>query len=302
MLPFLRWAGGKRKLAPIISSAIPASFFSSDKNYIEPFVGGGAIMLHLGDVESQLFLPGKRLYINDLNPDLVITYQTIRDDVESLIEKLDELSRDLSKENYLRIRAEVPEINIERAARFIYLNKTSFNGLWRVNSRGLYNVPWGQLKNPTIFNPMNLRAVAGRLTDSRITHQDYRTALSEAKKGDLVYLDPPYIPISVSANFSKYAKEDFNLDDQKELAATINELSEKGVRVILSNSDTELSREIFAPVLNLKQISVSRLIAAKSGSRGHVMEILGTNFDIEKGTELSNLSDIASTLDSNFQP
>jgi len=276
MLPFLRWAGGKRKLAELITNCFSDSFWSSSNTFYEPFVGGGAVMLYLGNSKTKTFVPGARLKINDMNPDLICTYQVIQNEVEELILQLENLSSDLSKEKYYEIRAQQDLTGIERAARFIYLNKTGFNGLWRVNSKGHYNVPWGQLKNPTIFEPDTLRSVAQRLVGTTITHTEFSTAVDATVAGDVVYFDPPYIPLSTSSSFSQYAMADFGLHEQKELAETIENLKSKSVEVILSNSDTELSREIFGNVMNLYQIDASRAIAAKASSRGSVKEIIGT--------------------------
>ena len=277
MLPFLRWAGGKRKLADLLTNCFPNDFWGSERKFFEPFVGGGAVMLHLGDPGSQKYIPGSRLEISDMNPDLICTYQVIQNEVSSLISELENLAKDLTKERYLEIRAQHNLSGVERAARFIYLNKTGFNGLWRVNSKGHYNVPWGQLKNPTIFEPDVLFQTSQRLENAKITHTDYSSAVSASQAGDVVYFDPPYIPLSNSSSFSQYAMADFGLKEQKELAQTIADIKSKSVHVILSNSDTELSREIFGKVLNLYQIDASRAIAAKATSRGSVKEIIGTS-------------------------
>jgi DNA adenine methylase len=288
MLPFLRWAGGKRKLAGLISDCFPEEFWSSENKFYEPFVGGGALMLHLGDSGSSRFIPGPRIAINDMNPDLICTYESIRDNVEELIEKLQNLSLDLSKERYLEIRSQHELLGTERAARFIYLNKTGFNGLWRVNSKGLYNVPWGQMKNPTVYEPETLRKISTRLSGALITHMSFERIVEQATEGDVVYFDPPYIPLSDSSSFSQYAMADFGLNEQKLLAKTIERLAERSVNVILSNSDTPLSREIFGTVTNLFQIDAARAIAAKSSSRGSVKEIIGTTFMVPE-TKLSKL-------------
>ncbi len=286
MQPFLRWAGGKRKLAELISGCFPEHITSSSNfHFYEPFIGGGAVMLHLGVPENPIYVPGSRLHINDMNPDLVMAYVAIQNQVTELMNLLDELSKDLSKDAYLRIRAEIPETDLERAARFIYLNKTGFNGLWRVNSKGLYNVPWGQLKSPKLYDRDNLFEISQRLQGAEITHTDYRSALKEVKKGDLVYLDPPYIPLNLSSSFSKYAKDDFTLENQKELSSQIAELTKRSAAVILSNSDTPESREIFGSSLNLFQIDASRAISAKASSRGTVKEIIGVNFELDLSHE-----------------
>jgi DNA adenine methylase len=275
LLPFLRWAGGKRKLADLITNCFPQEFWNSNNKFFEPFVGGGAVMLHLGDRDQGNFIPGSRLSINDMNPDLICTYEAIQNNVEDLILELKNLSKDLSKDKYLEIRAQHDLEGFPRAARFIYLNKTGFNGLWRVNAKGQYNVPWGQLKNPTIFDANQLRQVSERLNGAEITHLNFSNAVSQTESGDVVYFDPPYIPLSNTASFSQYAMADFGIAEQKELAKTIEGLNSKSVNVVLSNSDTELSREIFGKVLNLYQIDASRAIAAKAASRGSVKEIIG---------------------------
>lgn len=280
MLPFLRWAGGKRKLAELISDCFPTTFWESHNKFYEPFVGGGAVMLHLGEKNSSKYVPGARLAINDMNPDLICTYKVIRDDVELLIAELEKLGTDFSKERYLEVRAQHNLEGVARAARFIYLNKTGFNGLWRVNSKGLYNVPWGQLKNPSLFDRDLLLKVSIRLDESSISHLNFEESVEFAESGDIVYFDPPYIPLSESSSFSQYAMADFGLLEQKKLADLIMKLREKSVHVVLSNSDTPLSREIFAPVMNLYQIDASRAIAAKAASRGSVKEIVGTTFEL----------------------
>lgn len=280
MLPFLRWAGGKRKLAELISDCFPQSFWNSNNSFYEPFVGGGAIMLHLGDEGSPKYVPGSRLAINDMNPDLICTYEVIRDDVYSLIAELENLSSDFSKERYLEVRAQHELQGVARAARFIYLNKTSFNGLWRVNSKGLYNVPWGQIKNPSLFDRELLVNVSRRLRHSSITNISFEESVESANSGDLVYFDPPYIPLSNSSSFSQYAMADFGLIQQKKLADSIKSLKGKSIHVVLSNSDTPLSREIFGSIMHLYQIDASRAIAAKASSRGSVKEIVGTTFEL----------------------
>jgi DNA adenine methylase len=246
-------------------------------------------MLALGNKNLPVFVSGKRLLINDSNPDLVTTYITIRDEVEPLVKKLEILAHDVSKKAFLRIRADQPRDDVSRAARFIYLNKTCFNGLWRVNSKGEFNVPWGKLKNPRILDSENLWAVHARLQGARISKGPYQSALESSRKGDLVYLDPPYIPLSASSSFSKYAKEDFGILDQYALAGVIDGLTARGVSVILSNSDTPLTRKIFGDSLALHQIAVQRTISAKASSRKPVNEIIGTNFPTTSSSHLRNL-------------
>ena len=291
--PFLRWAGGKRKLTTLLMDAIPDQFNPKENRFFEPFVGGGAMMLALGNPNAPRYIKGKNLFINDMNPDLITTYQVIRDDVDGLISHLRILECDLSKEHFEKIRADNPTTKIEKAARFIYLNKTCFNGLWRVNSSGEFNVPWGKLQNPLIFDQNNLQAVSNRLKNSKITKKDFREAIERVQEGDLVYFDPPYIPLSSSSSFSQYAKANFNEENHRELAQTIKMLKKKKAFVILSNSDTRLTREIFGSILKLHQISMNRSISASAGSRKSVNEVIGTNFPLKKESMISSLKRIS---------
>ena len=287
--PFLRWAGGKRRLTSLLIQAFPQDFKPEVNRYFEPFVGGGALMFATGNKSAELFIPGKHIFINDSNPDLVTTYKVIKNQLPELLSELEKISQNLSKEEFERIRSSTPTSNVTRAARFIYLNKTCFNGLWRVNSSGHFNVPWGKLKNPLIFDQANLEACRKRLSGSHITAGKFSEAVASAKKNDLVYFDPPYLPISRSASFSQYAKDNFGVSDHEELAETINRLTKKGVHVILSNSDTPETRRIFGKTLTLRQIMMNRSISAAAHARTQVSEVLGTNYTLKRGTEISNL-------------
>jgi len=277
--PFLKWAGGKRQLVKELTSLIPETFWNKESRYFEPFLGGGALMFYLGNPESHTYIPGKRLVLNDINPDLVTTYIQLRDNPKKLIERLGRLSRDTTKENFLTVRKSRPKNPVDVAARLIYLNKTCFNGLWRVNGKGEFNVPWGQFKTPRVFSSENLLLVSSRLQGATITNLPYSTALMEVRKGDLVYLDPPYIPLSASSSFSKYAKDDFGLLEQYGLSGVISGLTQVGALVILSNSDTQLTRRIFGSNLSLKKVSVQRTISAKPSGRARITELVGINFD-----------------------
>jgi DNA adenine methylase len=287
-LPFLKWAGGKRKLTPILISAFPAKFDPKVNRFYEPFIGGGALTFALGNQDSELYLPGRNLHINDTNPDLINTYKVIRDDVELLINQLKKFEKLNDSDSFYEIRAAHYENPVRRAARFIYLNKTCFNGLWRVNSKGLFNVPFGSYKNPNILDSQNLRLCSMRLKNAKITLSSFSKVVSTSREGDLIYFDPPYIPLTKTAAFSQYAKEDFGLEDQKELANVIKELSSRGVNVILSNSDTKLTREIFGRHLKLRQILVARTISATATTRKAVHEVIGTNFPIPAHSDLHN--------------
>lgn len=291
--PLLRWAGGKRRLTNLLIQAFPPDFDPKVNRYFEPFIGGGALMFATGNKYADLYIPGKNIFINDSNPDLVIVYRVIKNQLPELIKELKKLSRDLSKEEFERIRSSKPTTNVTRAARFIYLNKTCFNGLWRVNSSGQFNVPWGKLKNPLIFDPANLEACRKRLIGSKIVTGGFSEAVQSAKKNDLVYFDPPYLPLSPSASFSQYAKDNFGVPDHEELAETIARLKKKGVHVILSNSDTPETRRIFGKTLTLRQVMMNRSISASAHARTPVNEILGTSFAIKKGSEISKLKVIS---------
>lgn len=290
--PFLRWAGGKRKLAPLIAEIIPNEFDGTKNAFYEPFVGGGALALYLGDSRIKHYVPGVNLILNDVNPDLICTYRVIRDSLEELLKYLKRFENKTDKQTFEKMRNYEPRNNIERAGRFIYLNKTCFNGLWRVNSKGEFNVPWGKLKNPKIFEETELRLVSMRLKGSHIRNTTYTNAMSDVNQGDLVYLDPPYIPLSTSSSFSKYSKDDFGILDQYALAGAISGLTHMGVSVILSNSDTKLTREIFGDVLDFRQIQVKRNISASSKSRISVDELIGVNFKIPSDSYLAKMKAI----------
>jgi len=288
-LPFLKWAGGKRKLAPIIIEAFPKNFDPAINRFYEPFVGGGALTFALGNKESELFVPGKNIHISDMNPDLINTYKVIRDDLDALIAELRKFEKLNDSDSFYKIRAANYEGNAKQAARFIYLNKTCFNGLWRVNSSGAFNVPFGRYKNPNILDRDNLILCHERLQGAKISLGSFDEISLKSAKGDVVYFDPPYIPLTKTAAFSQYAKEDFGLLDQERLSKTIRELGKKGVKVILSNSDTRLTRDIFSGTLVLRQISVARTISANASTRKAVHEVIGTNYNPPRDSILSSL-------------
>jgi len=287
--PFLRWAGGKRRLTDILIESFPKSFNSQKSNFYEPFVGGGALMIRLGDISSPFYVDGSKLFINDINPDLVITYKAIQKNPNKLMNEIDKIALKKNEKEFLEIRSWKPTSAIQRAARFIYLNKTCFNGLWRVNSKGEFNVPFGKLKNPQIYDRENLLALSLRLKNATITNLAFSSAVESAQEGDLIYFDPPYIPLNASSSFAQYAKDGFGMMEQYALAGVIEGLTNKGVNVILSNSDTPETREVFGSVLTLHQISASRSISAKASSRGNVKEIIGINFKVNSKSNIHNL-------------
>lgn len=290
--PFLRWAGGKRKLAGFIANSFPTNLDYGSAHYYEPFLGGGALAFYIGQKESPFYIPGSRIYLSDTNPDLISAYQVLRDDPLALMKNLKRLGKHTDREAFEKVRASRPVTKIDIAARFIYLNKTCFNGLWRVNSKGEFNVPWGKLQNPRIFDESILKANANRLHGAKIAKRDFLSQLKRAQKGDLVYLDPPYIPLSSSSSFSKYSKLDFDISNHEQLASCIESLTQRGVFVILSNSDTSETRKIFGGSMNLYQISVGRSISAKSESRKRVNEIIATNYDVDSVSDVGLLKKI----------
>lgn len=264
--PFLRWAGGKRRLLPAILAGAPATFGA----YFEPFIGGGAVLFALR-------LAGDRVTINDVNPDLLAVYRALRDDPETLIDGLAAHATAVSADDFYAMRASTPANDMERAVRMVYLNRTCFNGLYRVNANGEFNVPYGKLRHPVVCNAELLRACAAALDGVRIREGSFADAVADADAGDFVYFDPPYIPLSPTASFSRYARDDFTQPDQERLAAIVTELTGRGVHVMLSNSDTPLTRDIFAG-LDLHSVSVARSISASAGSRTRVREVIGVNY------------------------
>ena len=265
--PFVKWAGGKRQLLEVLLKNVPARF----NTYIEPFVGGGALLFAL--------LPDRAI-IGDANCELMNAYSVIKDNVEELITSLERHRND--EDYYYEIRNLDPSTlsPVERASRFIYLNKTCYNGLYRENSRGVFNVPFGRYKNPKILDRDNLRAVSEFLNSSNvlILCQDYRETCKLANEGDFVYLDPPYHPISKTASFTKYSRHDFSAEDQKRLAEVFRELDRKGCYVMLSNSNTEFIKSLYRGYY-IQELEASRAINCKGdGRRRKKIELLIKNY------------------------
>lgn len=283
-MPFLRWAGGKRQSLPLIHAALPRALSLKTNRFYEPFVGGGAVMFSLSEIFQARDVSNRAIVINDVNEDLIATYRALRDEPEKVVKGLRRLENRTAESDYYEIRSQVPKSSVERAVRLIYLNRTGFNGLYRVNSSGDFNVPWGKLKNPTICNEPLLRAVGSWLSHIDIRLGPFSTAVTDAKAGDVVYFDPPYIPLSPTSSFSRYAKNDFLEIDQYALAGVIRGLTARGVKVILSNSYTDETIRIFAEHLQMYVVDASRSISAKASSRGRVLEVIGLNFDAEEST------------------
>jgi len=275
--PFVKWVGGKRQLAKQFRdmNLYPPEYFNPKTAiYFEPFVGGGAMFFDL--------LPEKAV-LSDMNPELIITYNVIKKEVEALIKKLTEHKKKNNKEYFLKIRSQKVErlSAVSVAARFIYLNRTCFNGLYRVNRSGQFNVPYGKNKNPLICDEENLRKVSASLKNVKIYKQDYKKVLSQAKKGDFVYFDPPYYPVSRTASFTSYVKEAFLEKEQKELRDVFLELHKRGCYVMLSNSDTPFINKIYSNLskkITIHKVFAGRAINSKGSRRGKIKEVVVINY------------------------
>jgi len=273
--PFVKWAGGKRQLIPILNQNLPESFGT----YYEPFLGGGALLFHILTDKN-----GQKCSISDLNSDLVLAYTTIRDRIDALIISLKNHEKNYQKDSelyYYSIRESNPRSEIEKTSRLIFLNRTCFNGLYRVNSKGKFNVPLGKYSNPNIINEENIRAVSHILQSSRISIKcrDFEAILRDAKKGDLIYFDPPYQPVSATANFTSYTTKDFTCDDLTRLAELCLKLDSRGCKVLLSNSDSKEVADIFAKnPWKITKISANRSINSNSKKRTGHFELLIRNY------------------------
>ena len=247
--PFTKWVGGKRQLLPNLLSLIPSKF----NNYFEPFVGGGALFFELAP---------KKAVINDNNGELVLAYQVIKTDVELLIDELEKHKENNSKEYYLELRAADRDGRIEKMSD-VERAAVNFNGLYRVNSKNQFNVPYGKYKNPRILDEDNLRNINKYLNenDIAILNSDFEEATKTAKKGDLVYFDPPYVPLSVTEAFTSYTADGFGYDEQVRLRDLFIELTEREVYVILSNSSAELVYELYEPYAKtILEVGATRMI------------------------------------------
>jgi DNA adenine methylase len=269
--PFVKWAGGKTQLLPALDVHVPQF-----GRYFEPFLGGGAFFFSLA---SRLDFTA---HLSDANEELVNAYNSVKDNVEGLIALLEKHEKNYHKapkEYYYRLRAARPDDHLEAASRFIALNKTCYNGLYRVNRSGAFNVPMGKYRNPAICDKEQLRNASAALkhSDARIIAGGYRRALSKAREGDFVYLDPPFQPLSATAHFVDYTKNGFGERDQVELAQVYRDLDKKGCKVLLSNSDTPLTRKLYSG-FDLKKVRVLRAINCRGSGRTGYREILVSNY------------------------
>jgi len=267
--PFLKWAGGKRQLVPDLLRMAPKTIAT----YFEPFVGAGALFFALYAERRY-----RRAVLADRNPELIDCYTALRDDVEGVIRALRRMEPE--SDSYYEIRAQDPAALAppDRAARMIYLNKVGYNGLYRVNSGGQFNVPFGRHGKPQICNEPRLRAVAKALAGNvELYCGDFDETAARARPGDFVYFDPPYVPVSATAYFTAYAKTRFGPDEQSRLADTLRSLGANGVAALLSNSDCAATRRLYAG-LRPRKVQVRRAINSVATRRGPVGELLVKSF------------------------
>lgn len=276
MKPLLKWAGGKRHIADVLVSSFPEDW--NKQTYFEPFIGGAALFFELSPTKA---------VISDVNKRLIGFYKHVRDDLDSLIDEIQVLSTNFNicqdefkKELFLQIRAEFNSSDtdsIESASKLFALNKLCFNGLYRENSKGGFNVPFGQKKKFPNIEFEDFKSASQALQSADIKVSDFEATVENAKSGDFVYFDPPYIPIDATSSFTSYHADGFTLEDQKRLAALLLELRVQNIKAMCSNSDTELTRNIYSE-LNLKVIQAPRMVSAKSSGRGLINELVITNY------------------------
>ncbi len=292
--PFVKWAGGKNSLIPQLTKYYPLELKDGTiERYIEPFVGGGAVLI---DILQKYDV--KEAYAFDINKDLINCYNVIKNNVESLIKELDEkekmfiaLNSEDRQKYFYDIRTEYnsyqlnENIDVKRASEFIFLNRTCFNGLYRVNKDGKFNVPCGKYKNPTICDAKNLRNLSKLIKNVTFEYGDYKKSEGFVNENTFVYFDPPYRPLSITSGFTSYTKEDFNDDNQKELANYFYKLDLKNAKLMLSNSNPKNVNEddnFFENIYKgfvINEVSAKRMINANAKGRGEISELLITNYE-----------------------
>ncbi len=272
--PFLKWAGGKRQLIPQMINYFPKNFFT----YIEPFIGGGAIFFYL---YCNNLLANKKVVIFDINEDLINSYNVIKTHVMDLIESLKIHKNE--KEYFYKVREQDrdPAIydnltDIEKASRIIYLNRCCYNGLYRVNSKGYFNVPFGKYKNPNFCDEENLIAVNKALKNVKILNNSFEKCIEFADKGDFIYFDPPYFPISETSSFTSYTKDNFGKEAQISLSKAFIKLDKIECNLMLSNSNNIFIRNLYKD-FNITELLAKRVINSNRNKRGRIKELLITN-------------------------
>ena len=291
--PFIKWVGGKGQLLSEINKLYPVELGKNINKYAEIFVGGGAVLF---DILSKYKLD--EVYISDKNLELINTYKSIRDDVGILIKSLKEMEEQytsLNNENrklyyyekrreYNNLKINIEENNIEKAVLFIFLNKTCFNGLYRVNKKGEFNVPMGAYKKPKICDKENLKNVSLTLRNVKIVYADYRESEKFIDDKTFVYIDPPYRPLNITSSFTSYTENDFNDKEQIELAEYINVLNKKGAKIVISNSDpknNDIDDNFFDKLYknyNINRVKATRMLNSNASLRGAINELLITNY------------------------
>lgn len=272
--PFLKWVGGKTQLLKQFEQLFPATF----DGYYEPFIGSGAVFFHL--------LPAKAV-LSDANPNLIAAYQHIQLHIDELVSVLyalrsqyHALSLEQQEQDYYKVRDlynQLPTGSLEKTAYLIFLNKTGYNGLYRESKRGGYNVPFGRYDNPMLFSEANLRAVSSVLRDTVLLNADFSVAVEHAKAGDFVYFDPPYVPLTKTSSFTSYTKGEFTAEQQERLAQIVHQLAERGVQVMLSNSNSDLIRTLYND-LYVHEVKASRVVNSKANLRGKIAELVVTSY------------------------
>jgi DNA adenine methylase len=275
--PFVKWAGGKRQLIKELFNLKPLKF----NNYFEPFVGGGALYFQL--------LPEKA-FLSDINPELINLYKVIRNNLKLLLDDLKLHQNNIDYYYKVRDLDRTDDFNklsnVQRASRFIFLNRTCYNGLYRVNSKGQFNAPFGYYKNPKIFDLENLVACSKVLKNADIKLSSFLDIEKDVKKKDFVYFDPPYVPITKTSSFTKYHKDDFGMNMQIELKEMFKRLTTKGVYCMLSNSYTENVLELYKDFEETTfAVSATRLINCKAERRGKIKELIITNYPVENAIQ-----------------
>ena len=291
--PFIKWVGGKGQLLSEINKLYPVELGKNINKYAEIFVGGGAVLF---DILSKYKLD--EVYISDKNLELINTYKSIRDNVDILIKSLKEmeeqyipLDNENRKDYYYKKREEYNSLkinsevnNIEKAVLFIFLNKTCFNGLYRVNKKGEFNVPMGAYKKPKICDKENLKNVSLTLRNVKIVYADYRESEKFIDDKTFVYIDPPYRPLNITSSFTSYTENDFNDKEQIELAEYINVLNKKGAKIVISNSDpknNDIDDNFFDKLYknyNINRVKATRMLNSNASLRGAINELLITNY------------------------
>jgi len=271
--PIVKWAGGKTRLLPELLADMPKRI----RTYVEPFAGGAALFFKLASEPRCRFT---RAVLVDQNPELVACYRAVQKNVDQVIDALQTLADEPERRDlYYRLRDEpTDDMPIaRRAARFIFLNRTGYNGLWRVNASGKFNVPYGRYKNPRIVDIDRLRAASRALERVEILHGDFATATKDLGDGDFVYFDPPYVPVSKTASFTAYAAKGFGPIDQERLGVELRRLAKRGVHAILSNADTKETRRLYEG-LTLRVVRAARAINSDATKRGEIPELIVRNW------------------------